>query len=142
MSKESLLKVKNRSRNELELIGDNRGRLATSYEMRDATATGRATLALAVETAVISGVAGTFLDVVHISVANSSTVAQSIDIRLGTASNVQDTIVVPATNTVAKNYFMPLMMSEAAAAVTAQNSTSGEISDSSITVSIIASKNT
>lgn len=141
MSKESLNKIHDQNRNEVQLRGDQSGRPGLSYNFRDVIATGIAIPTLAQESTVLSGVAATFLDLIQVSVANASTVAQVISLRSGTGGTVLDTIAVPAGDTVEKRYIATLPSSEKAQAWTAQNVTGGEISDSPVTVQLTAVKN-
>lgn len=112
------------------------------YTVRDLVSTGYSALTRITETAIITGVASTFLDVVSVTGANTTGVAATVDLRLGTASGVIDTISIPANSVTTKQYAVPIPMPELAAAVTAQwTNTTGEISDSPISVQMIAIRN-
>lgn len=142
MSKEILNKAKDRFGTERDVRTDSSGRFGTSYEFRDATATGRATLTRAQETTIITGIAATHFGLVTVTGVNTSGVAQQIDIRMATGGGVQDTILVAATGVTTKSYQLPLMTDEVATTITAQNSTTGESSDSPVTITAIAYKTT
>lgn len=121
---------------------DDLGRqVMTLYQVRDLIATGSATLTLAQETTILGGVASTLQDVIMVTGANTSGVALRVDLRYGTGGSVIDSIVIPANDVVSKNYVIPYPMSEVAQAVTAKLNASGEISDSPITITMIAIKN-
>lgn len=138
MSQKVGIYVKDQNRVNQVLAGDSTGRMGMSYVFSDITSTGRANLTLAQEATIISGVAGKFLDLIMVSGANTSGNAQTVDIRFGTAGAIVDTITIPSGNSFYKSYEIPLPMSEVAQAITAKNSTAGEISDSSVTITILA----
>lgn len=121
---------------------DATGRLGVNYHFRDITATGYASLTRGQEATVISGVATEWHDAILVSAANTSTAARSVNIRMATGGGVQDTLTIPAGNTVIKEYLVPLMQDEQGAAITAQDATGADLSDSTVTVQIIAIKNT
>ena len=128
--------------NYVPLRTDLSGRALNGYYFRDALATGCGGLTRALETTLIEGIVDINLDLIHVSCSNSSTVAQQIDIRSGTAGAVLERIWVPAQNTVHLYYNgtpLPAMCKDTK--WTAQNTTGGEISDSPVYVSLIAFKN-
>ena len=121
---------------------DDLGRqVITPYQVRDLVSTGFATLALAAETAVISGVAGTLIDIVSITGANTSGAALRVDIRTGTGGSVVDSLVIPAASVASKTYHVPLPASEAAQAWTARVNNAGEISDSPVSITMVGIQN-
>lgn len=140
MSKKIQIFGKDHSGTFREIKVDEEGHLTSSYYFRDVTSSGSSTLTRATETTILAG-NGHFHDLVFVSCANTSTVAQRIDLRAGTGGAIYDTIAVPAQNTVARNYSIPLMASEKGQAWTAQNNSGGEISDSPITVTMVAMDN-
>lgn len=126
---------------------DRTGGLRPSYDFRDIVATGTATPTNAQETTLITGIAGSFIDVVTITGTNSSTSAILANIRMSTGGGVVDTLSIPAASggangVVSKQYTVPLTMNETGAAVTVQNGNTGEISDSALSVTAIAVRNT
>jgi hypothetical protein len=123
------------------LSSDDLGRLLTiPYQVRDLISTGVATLTRVTETTIISGVASTLLDLVYVSGSNTSSVAHKVILKYGGVDI--DTMVIPATNTITKSYQIPIPMSEVAQAISAQVvETSGEISDSPVSITAIAVRN-
>jgi len=123
------------------LSADDVGRLLTTpYQVRDLISTGVATLTRTTETTVISGVASVLLDLVYVSGSNTSSVAHKVILKYGGVDI--DTMVIPATNTITKSYQIPIPMSEVAQAISAQVvETSGEISDSPVSITAIAVRN-
>ena len=121
---------------------DDLGRqVMTPYQVRDLISTGSATITRVAETAIISGVASTLLDLLHVSGANTSGVAIRVDLRYGTAGSIIDSLVIPATSVAEKNYTIPYPMSEVAQAITAQTTQTGDISDSPVTITMVAVRN-
>lgn len=121
---------------------DDVGRLVTwPYQVRDLVSTGFATLTRGTETAVISGVDSTLIDVVSITGANTSGAAIRVDIRVGTGGSVIDSLVIPATSVASKTYHVPLLASEVAQAWTAQTSGVTDQSDSPITITMVGIQN-
>lgn len=119
------------------LKSDRGGRAIPSYYLRDITATGSATMTRAVETSIISGVAGTFQDLFMVTGANTSSVAIRVDLRYGTGGAVIDSLVIPATNVASKTFQVPYPMTEKAQAITAQNNVT-DMSDSPVTITMLA----
>lgn len=119
---------------------DETGRQSWSYDFRDILSTGSATLTRAQETSVLAGSANVANHIVTVSASNTSTSAQTVFLRSGTGGNITEVLVIPATSTIVKNYEIPLPASETSTSWTAQNGTSGEISDSPVGVSISAVK--
>ena len=118
------------------------GNLRSSYFFRDVVATGYATLTRGQEATVLAGVANRFTDLIKVSGSNTSTNAIAVDIRSGTGSGVIDTIVIPGTGVLGNmwhKYDVPLASSEQATAWTAQ-ANSPDISDSPITITMVAVK--
>lgn len=121
---------------------DASGRPLHGHYYRDSLVTGSGGLTRALETTIISGQVDFFLDLIHISCSNSSTVAQQIDIRSGTAGAVLERLWVPPQETVHVDYESTLLPTgEKDAKWTAQNTTGGEISDSPVYVNMVAFKN-
>lgn len=121
---------------------DATGRVITApYQVRDFQTTAFATLTRGVETEVIAGDASKKIDVVTITGANSSGIAQTIEIRVGTGGSVIDSLVVPATNIISKSYIVPLLSSETGQSWTGKNTTVGEHSDSPVDLTMTAIKN-
>ncbi len=102
---------------------DKLGRLLnTPVQVRQLRATAFATLGGATgsntETTLIAGVASTFLDLIYVTFANTSTVAASIDIRQGTGGSVIGNVIVPASSTQGFSLSVPVPMTELAQAWT------------------------
>lgn len=121
---------------------DDLGRqVITPYQVRDLVSTAQAILTRVAETTVLAGVASTFLDIVSITGANTSTNALRVDIRSGTGGTVVESIVVPAGGSVTRDYLVPLPQSEVAQAWTGQVNVGGEVSDNPVSLTILALRN-
>lgn len=121
---------------------DDLGRQVTwPFQVRDLLVTANATLTRGTETAVTTAVASTLVDIVTITGANTSSIAQNISIRTGTGGTVVDQLTIPVTSTVSKTYSVPLLMSEAAQVWTAQNTTQSDLSDSPVSITMVGMKN-
>ncbi len=131
------------SGNDVDLFMDKVGRpVLTIHQVRDLVSTGYSALTRTTETSIIAGVTGVYLDMVSVTGANTTGTAATVDLRLGTASGVVDTIAIPANSVTTKQYQVPIPMPEKVAAITAQwTNTTGEISDSPISVQVIAIRN-
>jgi hypothetical protein len=114
--------------------------LTVPYQVRDLISTGVATLTRVTETTIISGVASVLLDLIYASGSNTSSVSRKVILKYGGVDI--DTMVIPATDTIIKSYPIPIPMSEVAQAISAQVvETSGEISDSPVSITAIAIRN-
>ena len=117
---------------------DDLGRqLVTPYQVRDLVATGYSVLTLSQEATIISAVAGSYLDILSVSLANTSSVAVPVNIRNVATGNIIDRIVVPAGGSFMRTYPVPLPASDTGNAITAQVATADQ-SDSLVSVSAIA----
>lgn len=121
---------------------DDLGRQVTwPFQVRDLLTTGFATLTRGTETEVVAAVASTLTDIVTITGANTSSIAQNINIRVGTGGSVVDSLTIPVTSSISKSYAVPLLSSEVAQAWTAQNTTQSDLSDSPVTITMVGMKN-
>ena len=111
------------------------------FQVRDLLLTGFATLTRGTETAVVAAAASTLHDIVTITGANTSGIAQNISIRVGTGGSVVDSLTIPVTSTISKSYSVPLLSSEVAQVWTAQNTTQSDLSDSPVTITMVGMKN-
>ena len=126
----------------VKFSADDLGRMViTPYQVRDLISTGSATLVRGTETAVVSAVASTLIDIVTITGSNTSGIAQNIDIRVGTGGSIIDKLTIPITSVVSKTYHVPLLSSEVAQVWTAQNSTQADLSDSPVTITMVGIQN-
>ena len=121
---------------------DDLGRqLTRPFQVRDLISTGSAVLTRISETTVLAAVAATFLDLIVVTGANATGVAVQIDIRSGTANGIADSLVIPANSSATKSFTIPYPATEMAQPWTAQwSGSTGEISDSPITITAIASR--
>lgn len=87
---------------------DKVGRQLTRQQARDLTVTAYATLTNGTESTLVSGVAGSYLDLVYIMGANNSDAAITVDIRPVTAGNIVMTLQVPANGVAGIACPMPL----------------------------------
>lgn len=87
---------------------DKLGRQLVRTQARDLTVTAYATLTTGTETTLVSGVAGSYLDLVYIMGANNSDVAVTVNIRPVTAGNIVMTLQVPANGVAGIACPMPL----------------------------------
>ena len=113
----------------------------TVHQVRDLISTGSATLTRGTETTIITAVAATFLDVIFVSGSNTSGNALRVDLRQDVGGSVIDTLVIPATNTAKINYEVPYPAAATGGAITAKINSSGEISDSPVTITVLAARN-
>ena len=121
---------------------DDLGRqVMTLHQVRDLISTGSATLTREAESAIIAGVASTLLDLIYVTGSNTSGAAISVDFRYGTGGSIIDSMTIPATGISQKQYSIPIPMSEVAQAITAQTTQTGDISDSPITITMLAVRN-
>ena len=111
-----------------------------TYNVRGSTVTGYASLVLAQETAIMTGISGTFIGLTTVTGSNTSGAALQVDIRTGTAGTVVDSLVIPATSIVSKAYEVPMPQSEVQQIWTAKVNSSGELSDSPVTITMIGIK--
>ncbi len=121
---------------------DDLGRqLTRPYQVRDLISTGSAVLTRTSETTVLSAVAGAYLDLIVITGANTTGVAAQVDIRSGTANGIADSLTIPANSSQTKSFTIPYPATNLATPWTAQWSNStGEISDSPITITMLAAR--
>lgn len=110
------------------------------YQVRDLMKTGFATLTRGAETEVIGGDVSRKIDVFTITGANTSDAAQRVDIRVGTAGSIVDSLVIPATSVASKTYNVPLLSPEAGQSWTARNAGT-DVSDSPVTVTMVGVRN-
>lgn len=115
--------------------------VVTPYQIRDLLFTANATLTRATETSLIAGNGTNFYDIVTITGANTSGIAQNISIRFGTAGTVIDQLTIPLTGTANKQYTVPLSASEVDQSITAQNTTQADMSDSPVSITVTGIKN-
>lgn len=121
---------------------DDLGRqLMTPYQARDLISTAQTTLTRVSETTVLLGVEETLLDIVSVTGANTSTNALRVDIRSGTGGTIVESLVVPVGGTVIRDYLVPFPQSEIAQAWTAQVNVTGEVSDSPVSITMVAIRN-
>lgn len=121
---------------------DKVGRIITTpFQIRELLFTAFATLTRGTETSLITGNGVNKFDIVSITGANTSGIAQNVDIRFGTAGAIIDSLTVGATATTNKQYAVPLIASEIDQSITATNSTAGEHSDSPVSITITGIKN-
>ena len=121
---------------------DTEGRMIRGYYVRDITTTGSSTLLRNDENIILTGVAGTYLDLVTITASNTSGVAINLNIRSGKGASVAHTLTVPATNSITQQFDPPYPATEKAAVWTAATNQTGEISDSPVSVTMIAVNHT
>ena len=112
------------------------------YQVRDLIATAQASTATLAEVTLLAGAASTLHDLVEITCSNNSTVAVRISLRDNIAGGVVKTFDVPITNTITKEFTVPVPQNEAANSWTIQNAGSGDISGTDVTVSATFIKNT
>lgn len=130
-----------RSGTEKDIRVDSNGRVGVyPYQIRDLCVTGFATLTRGAETAILAADAGKTIDVLTITGANTSDIAQKVLIRTGTAGSTMDSLVVPAASVVSKSYHVPLLGSEKDQKWTAQN-TGTDVSDSAVDITVTGVKN-
>ena len=115
--------------------------LRDSYYFRDIAATGHATLTRGTETTILPAISSRFTDILKLKGANSSVNAIRVDIRSGTGGSIIDSIVLPANDTREFTFDIPLLASEPNTPWTGQINTSGEVSDSPISITLVAVKN-
>jgi hypothetical protein len=81
-------------------MSDKLGRGVTRpMQVRDLIMTAYVTLSTGTETTLLAASAGNFLDLIYIMGANTSGVAQQVDIRATTAGNIVATLYIPANST-------------------------------------------
>lgn len=126
----------------VDLRVDKVGRtITTPYQIRELLFTASATLTRGAETSLITGNGVNYYDIVTITGANTSGIAQNISFRFGTAGSVVDRLTIPITSTANKQYVVPLSASEVDQSITAQNTTQADLSDSPVTITITGLKN-
>lgn len=80
---------------------DDLGRQVTRpIQVRDLLATAYTTVSTGTETTILTAGAGTFLDCIWMMFANTSGVAQQVDIRCTSAGNIIHSVMIPASATV------------------------------------------
>jgi len=100
---------------------DNRGSLLSSYDFRDVTATGHASMTSSAESTLVAGDASNFLDLIFVSGSNTSDVAVNVNIRSGTGNaNHIDVLTIPANDSRSRTYLPALLSSEKDAAITVE----------------------
>lgn len=121
---------------------DDLGRqLMRPFQVRDLISTGSAVLTRVSETTVLSAVAATFLDLIMVTGANTTGVAVQVDLRSGTGNGIADSLVIPASSSATKSFTIPYPATVTAQPWTAQwSGSTGEISDSPITITMLASQ--
>lgn len=94
-------------------LADDVGRqLIWPYQVRDLAATAQATLSNGASTALLAaGGSGVFHDLMHITMANNSTVAASVTLK--DDGTVAKTFQVPASSTIAIDFTYPLLQGTA-----------------------------
>ncbi len=120
---------------------DDLGRqLITPYQVRDLMATAYVTITTGIETALLAGVASTFLDPIHIICANESGAAVNLDFRTGTAGTVMFSVTVPANATAGFVPVVPIPQTEVQQAWTVQNDGT-DVSNTTVNVAGLFVKN-
>ena len=91
------------------LFSDILGRIVTVFQqVRDLVTVNNITLTTGVETTLLAGVSGVFLDLVTVSGANTSTAGSiRVDFRDTTGGTVRFSLEIPAGNTVEKTFHVP-----------------------------------
>jgi len=90
--------------------------IVTLYQVRGLISTAHATLATNAadnETQLIAGVADTFRDLVHVTGANESTNAISVELREVQGGGAVITLEIPAQSTYSESFTVPIPQSEA-----------------------------
>ncbi|MBI1834115.1 MAG: hypothetical protein HYR90_04820 [Candidatus Andersenbacteria bacterium] len=121
---------------------DDLGRLIiTPYQVRDLVSTAQAQTATLAEVTLLAGVAGTLLDLVYLSAANTSGAVVQLSIRDNVSGGVVETLQVPANNTIIFHPPVPIPQNEVANSWTIQNAGSGDISTTAVIVSALFIRN-
>lgn len=123
-----------------QVRSDEYGFLVPSYNFRDITVTSSATLTRGLETTVMSGIAGKYLDVTSVNISNSSTNAIKVVLRAATGGGIEETFRIGADNTALRQLNVPHPQNEMGASWTAQITGAGEVSDSPIDIDMHAVK--
>lgn len=123
------------------LRSDKIGRLVTTpVQVRDLRTTAYATLNTNTETTLLAGVASTFLDLVYVSFANTSTATVNIDLRDGTGQNISQTFAIPANTTQGVSYSVPIPQGVAADTWTVDFNTA-DVSNTTVYVNGLFARN-
>lgn len=118
---------------------DKLGRQLMRMQARELVATAYATLSNGTETTLATAAAGTYIDLVYIMGANTSSVAQQIDIRAGTAGNIVMSLYIPANSTAGVALPMAFPQDATGNAWTADNA---DVTNSTVYVSALFTKET
>ncbi len=111
--------------------------LTRPVQVRELLATAYVSLTNGTETALATAAAGTYLDLVYIMGANTSSVAQQIDIRAVSGGNVMMTLYLPAQSTAGVSLPVPIPQDATGNAWTADNA---DVTNSTVYVSALFSK--
>lgn len=118
---------------------DDLGRqLVRPVQVRDLITTAYVSLTDSSEDTLLAGSASTFRDLIYVMGANESDAAVSVDFRCGTGGSVVLSLQIPANSTAGITTPVPLPMTEAAQAWTAQNPAS-DISNTTINITALFS---
>lgn len=113
----------------------------TPIQVRDLRATAYATLSTNTETTLLAGIASTFLDLVYIAFANTSSGAIAIDLRDATTGGIVATFNCPAEATQGIALSMPIPQNVAADTWTVDFN-DADISNTTVFVNALFAKNT
>lgn len=121
---------------------DDLGRqVITVHQVRDLIFTASADTATLAEVTLLSGTAGAFNDLVELTCANTSGAAVTLGIRETTGGSVTKLIVIPANNTISRDFSVPVPQGTAATTWTIKNEGTGDISGTVISVSALFVRN-
>lgn len=115
------------------------------YQVRELVATARASLISAaldtgLETTLLTGVASTFLDLVSVQCANTSTLAVNVDLRDNRVGGIITSLTIPANSVSTMKFDPPIPQNEAGNSWTATVSSNG-VSGTTVNVSAQFVKN-
>lgn len=130
------------NRDVVDLATDDLGRLLTTpYQVRDLIFTASADTATLAEVTLLAGATGAFNDLVELTCANTCGAAVTVGIRDTTGGSVKKLFVIPANNTITRDFSVPVPQDTAAAAWTIKNDGTGDISTTVITCSALFIRN-
>ena len=126
----------------VDAMFDDLGRqVFTIHQVRDLIFTASADTATLAEVTLLTGTAGAFNDLVELTCANTSGAAVTLGIRETTGGSVTKLIVIPANNTISRDFSVPVPQGTAAATWTIKNEGTGDTSTTVITVSALFVRN-
>lgn len=108
-----------------------------AHQVRDLISTARVAITTGTETTLLAAVAGSYLDLMSVMMANSSDVAVSVDLRAVTAGNIVQTVQVPASGTAGWSPATPWPQDETGNNWTADM---GDITGTTVTISALFAK--